>query len=105
MTKDKSKIQWTVTFSNRASKERKKMPPKIQVLVDLIALEIEKVGPQRTNWQNYGPLKKTGNIPERAFHCHLKRGKPTYVSCWWTVDKKNKHVEIFYVGTHEKAPY
>ncbi len=95
MTQDKSTIQWTVTFSNRASKERKKMPPKIQVLVDLLALEIEKDG----------PLKKTGNIPEGAFHCHLKRGKPTYVSCWWTVDKKNNHVEIFYVGTHEKAPY
>lgn len=34
-----------------------------------------------------------------------KGGKPTYVACWYIKDKKVKIVEIYYVGTHEKAPY
>jgi len=81
------------------------MPKKIQILVDALALEIEKDGPLRVNWKNYGPLRKGANIPANSFHCHLKKGKPTYVCCWWTVNRVNKEVEIFYVGTHENAPY
>lgn len=36
-------------------------------------------------------------------HCHLRKGKPTYVACW-AVTNENK-IEVFYVGTHEGAPY
>jgi hypothetical protein len=41
---------------------------------------------------------------ENGPDCHLKKGRPTYVACW-TVDKKNKVIEVYYAGTHEKAPY
>lgn len=51
------------------------------------------------NWSNYGPLKKD------EFHCHLRKGKPTYVACWRVLDKQVKIMEVYYVGTHEDAPY
>jgi hypothetical protein len=38
-------------------------------------------------------------------HCHLIKGRPTYVACWEVKDPKNKILEVYYVGTHEKAPY
>lgn len=56
-------------------------------------------GPYRSNWPNYGPLE------ENEFHCHLKKGKPTYVACWRISDKDKKIIEVYYVGTHENAPY
>jgi len=40
-----------------------------------------------------------------CYHCHLKKGKPTYVAVWKVTDKKNRLVEVRYVGTHEKADY
>jgi len=38
-------------------------------------------------------------------HCHLKKGRPTYIAVWEINDKEIKLVEVTYVGTHEKAPY
>ena len=38
-------------------------------------------------------------------HCHLQKGRPTYVCCWEVINKKRKIIEVYYVGTHEKAPY
>lgn len=71
-----------------------------KVLDQLAALisEIEKRGPVRGNWKNYSKLSPTKH------HCHLKAGKPTYVACW---EEKNGtiEIEVYYVGTHEKAPY
>lgn len=99
--------RWKVEYSNKAGKQKKTLPEKIQALADLLAKEIEVAGPLRTNWPNYGPLHKDRRkgIPDNAYHCHLKKGKPTFVACWYVVDKKIKFVEIYYVGTHEKAPY
>lgn len=64
----------------------------------MLMKEIEFLGPIRGNWKNYSKL---GSIEH---HCHLKSGKPTYVVCW-RVFKDSKLVEVYYVGTHEKAPY
>lgn len=38
-------------------------------------------------------------------HCHLKSGKPTFAACWEVIDQAAGLVEVYYVGTHEKAPY
>jgi hypothetical protein len=59
----------------------------------------------RKNWPNFGPLYKQKGVPDNAYHCHLKQGRPTYVACWKIEDKKVKIVEVYYVGTHENAPY
>jgi len=99
------KPRWMVDYSNSAKKSKKALPSKIRALMDTLAKEIEIGGPKRADWPNYSPLKKTKGIPEDSYHCHIKNGRPTYVACWTVMDKKVKFVEIFYVGTHEKAPY
>ncbi len=49
---------------------------------------------------NYRKLKGQTD----THHCHLKKGKPTYVAVWQAF-KKLKQVVLTYVGTHENAPY
>lgn len=96
---------WCVEFTTRTVKQKKKLPEKIRLQIDLLAAEIEKLGPIRLNWHNFSQLTKSKGIPEYSYHCHIKNGKPTYVACWHIENKKVKIVEIYYVGTHENAPY
>ena len=65
----------------------------------ILIKEIEISGPTRGNWPNYSPL------PGGRHHCHLKKGRPTYIAVRDVTDKEIKLVEVSYVGTHEKAPY
>ena len=81
-----------------------KLSESVRLQINLLMREIEQLGPIRKNWPNFSPLTGKG-LPKNAYHCHIKKGKPTYVACWYVEDKKVKIVEIFYVGTHENAPY
>ena len=96
---------WTISYSNKAKKSALKLPVKVKMQANLLAKEMETRGPYRKNWPHYGPLSKGSGIPENAYHCHIKGGKPTYVVCWKIEDKKLRIIEIFYVGTHENTPY
>lgn len=96
---------WTVVFSRASQKEYEKLQksgskkPSINDLIDFLALDLQRNGPYLFDWPNYGPLGKDG------FHCHLKKGRPTYVACWKIISKQAKQIEVYYVGTHERAPY
>lgn len=95
---------WEVRFSRKASDQYDKLKhsgkrPSINDIINLLLVEMRKNGPYRSNWSNYGMLS------EDNFHCHLKKGKPTYVACWKLINKDKKIIEVYYVGTHEKAPY
>lgn len=68
----------------------------------LLFEELTHRGPALHEWPSYGKLK--GRKDDER-HCHLQKGKPTYVCCWRVKDKKLKIIEVYYVGTHEKAPY
>ena len=92
-------MSWNVGFSNRAYKQYQVLPQSVQLKLRTLVLEIETAGPVRGNWKNYGKLG------ENRHHCHLKSGHPTYVVCWEVLREKIKMVEVYYVGTHEKAPY
>ena len=89
---------WTVKLTNKAAKQYAKLPKPIRDSIDTLMVEIRITGPVRGNWPNYGKL--TGN----QHHCHLKKGKPTYVAVW-SEEKETITVEVTYAGTHEKAPY
>ena len=92
-------MNWQVVY-NRDKFQRKHLPAKVAATMELLVAEIELNGPVRGNWPNYSKL------PNNRHHCHIKKGKPTYVAVWEDVGKnKVKLVEIIYVGTHEKAPY
>lgn len=96
--------KWSVEFTRKAEKQYQQLKrngskPSIVDIINLLAIEMESQGPYRHNWLNYDSLGKN------KFHCHLKKGKPTYVACWELVNKENKKIEVYYVGTHEDAPY
>lgn len=100
--------EWTVEYSSQAKKQIKRLfkeHQNVYAAAAALTKEIALKGPYRSNWPHYGPLKKGNGIPDNSFHCHIKSGKPTYVACWTIENKKIKIVEIYYVGTHEKAPY
>lgn len=92
-------MSWTVTLSRQAAKQKTKLPQQVQSALLFLAHEIVRGGPVRGDWPNYGKLG-----PKRH-HCHIKKGKPTYVAVWEELGGEIRLVEITYVGTHEKAPY
>jgi mRNA-degrading endonuclease RelE of RelBE toxin-antitoxin system len=92
-------MTWTVTVSNKATKQLRKLPDSVLSSLKALVREIIELGPVRGNWDNYSKLT------ENRHHCHLKKGQPAYVAVWHVTDKTIKLVEVIYVGTHEKAPY
>lgn len=95
---------WLVTIKKNVAKalrDRRKTPIDVQSAVLALIAELSH-GPA-VNWPNYSKLKNQGKSNDFR-HCHLQKGKPTWVACW-SVDAKKKTIEVYYVGTHEKAPY
>ena len=90
---------WTVTFSSKARKAVVKLPLPVQSALWLLVQDLQTKGPVAGNWPNYGKLGKNEH------HCHLKKGRPTYVTVWWEIKDEEQSIEVTYVGTHEKAPY
>lgn len=90
---------WTVTVADKCKLPKK--PQHIRQLAMTLAADLELTGGAAPDWPNYGRLEQLSGDHR---HCHLKKGKPTYVAVW-SVDKKSKNIVIIYVGTHEKAPY
>ena len=92
-------MQWHVYLSKRVVKQVQKLPEYVKASLVALIREIEESGPIRGNWPNYSKLGINRH------HCHLKKGKTTYVAIWQVIDRKIYIVEITYVGTPEKAPY
>lgn len=92
-------MTWLVKISRKADKQKEKLPEKVKSALLFLMHEISRSGPVRGDWLNYGKLSS------RRHHCHIKKGKPTYVAVWEELDGEIRFVEITYVGTHEKAPY
>jgi hypothetical protein len=92
-------MTWVVTSNKKVKKQVKKLPQRVKAALYVLSTEIKELGPARANWSNYSPLGKG------RYHCHLKKGHPTYVAVWEVINKEIRIVEVQYVGTHEKAPY
>ena len=92
---------WRVNLIGKARKNCKKVPKNIQEIFQVLLAEIKIAGPIRNRWPNY--VKISGK--KDCYHCHLQKGKPTYVAVWKVTDKPQKIIEVTYVGTHEKAEY
>jgi mRNA-degrading endonuclease RelE of RelBE toxin-antitoxin system len=99
-------VKWSVQLSNKARKQIKELSENIKSIVYALLNDLEKLGPRQPEWPNYRALaKQKKSIPEKSHHCHLKKGNPTYVACWRVMDINTRLIEVFYVGTHENAPY
>jgi mRNA-degrading endonuclease RelE of RelBE toxin-antitoxin system len=95
-------MSWQVSMTPRAAKQAQKLPDRIRQRLGTLFLSIELSGPIQPTMPHFGKLK---NRPGEWYHCHLNKGRPTYVVVWQVVNKKAVLVEVTYVGTHEKAPY
>src|SRR5262245_22020713 len=91
-----SPMPWTVKLHREVARRFQTLPQPIQDLLRLLLEELERQGPVRGNWPNYSKLSRTRH------HCHLKRGRPTYVAVWDVRDSQQRRLEVTYVGTHER---
>ncbi len=92
-------MAWRSRLTKKAEKQAAKLPKTIRELLFQLLREIESSGPVRGDWPNYSKLG------DGKHHCHLKKGRPTYVAVWVERENEIRLVEVIYAGTHEKAPY
>lgn len=92
-------MTWIVKLSRKAEKQKEKLPEQVKGALLFLLHEIARNGPVRGDWPNYGKLGP------KQHHCHIRKGRPTYVAVWEEISGEIRLVEITYVGTHEKAPY
>jgi hypothetical protein len=99
-------MSWSVDFTIKAGKQAKNDLSKSAFdALNLLVVDLKNNGPFPGNaWPNYSKLKGVKKNRDLR-HCHLVKGNPTYVCCWEVKDKKVKIIEVYYAGTHEKAPY
>jgi hypothetical protein len=92
-------MAWTVEVSRRVQRQIAELPLRVQQSLVALIRDIEAQGPVRGNWPNYSRLGATRH------HCHIKKGRPTYVAVWDVREHRTRFVEMTYVGTHAHAPY
>ena len=90
---------WTVHIPKKVHKAMQGFPPLAQKALLRLVKDLRASGPVAGNWPNYGKLG--GN----RHHCHIRKGRPTYVVVWWEVREETQTIEVIYAGTHENAPY
>ncbi|RLB78767.1 MAG: hypothetical protein DRH24_13875, partial [Deltaproteobacteria bacterium] len=73
----------------------KKLPTNVQKLLFLLVEDLKADGPIQKSWDNFSPL---GND---KYHCHLNY---RYVACW-NYHQGEIEIEVYNVGSREKAPY
>ena len=93
-----NKNRWRVNLSKKTEKRLGELPKPVRQTLAALMRQIEESGPVRGDWPNYGKLGA------KQHHCHLRKGKPTYVAVWVETNT-DFEVEVIYAGTHEKAPY
>jgi mRNA-degrading endonuclease RelE of RelBE toxin-antitoxin system len=88
-------MQYTVKIKKKASRGLKKLPANVQKLLFLLIEDLKADGPIQKSWVNFSPLG------DDKYHCHLNY---RYVACW-TYLQGEIEIEVYYVGSREKAPY
>jgi mRNA-degrading endonuclease RelE of RelBE toxin-antitoxin system len=94
-------MSWTVQFTAKAAKQTRDLPFEVNKSLKALVEAIKAYGPALPEWPNFSKLKGKSD----CYHCHIKKGRPTYVAVWQVINDEIKIVEIKYVGTHEGANY
>ena len=88
-------MSYEVIASKRVIKSILKCPKWIQKKFTELVLDLENTGPMQPKWINFSKLSKD------KYHCHLGL---SWVTCW-KHEKNEIIIEVYYVGSREKAPY
>jgi mRNA-degrading endonuclease RelE of RelBE toxin-antitoxin system len=95
-------MAWKVETIGKARKQAKVLPEEIKYRFYDLIVDLQTNGAILNHRPHFGKIKGEKD----AFHCHLNKGRPTYVACWrLTAENKIEIIEVYYVGTHENAPY
>ena len=87
--------KYLVTATKKVYKSFRELPVPVQERLGILLKQLALQGPAAYNWPNYSKLG------EHKYLCHLKYG---YVACW-THEGDSIQIEVYYVGSREKAPY
>jgi len=88
-------MPYKVKIKKKVLRGLAKLPINIQKLLFLLIEDLKADGPIQKTYHNFSSL---GND---RYHCHLKY---RYVACW-TYHQGEIEIEVYYVGSREKAPY
>ena len=86
---------YKVKVKKKVARGLMKLPKNVKKLLFLLIEDLKSDGPIQKRWNNFSPLGK------EKYHCHLTY---SYVACW-TCQKGEIEIEVYYVGSREKAPY
>ncbi len=88
-------MKYQVLVKRKVGRGLSKLPTDIKKLFFLLVADLQTAGPIQKSWRNFSPLGGD------RYHCHLNY---RYVACW-TCRKREIVIEVYYVGSREKAPY
>ena len=88
-------MSYEVRIKQKALKNLARLPVEVRQVFFLLVQDLKQSGPIRRDWKNFSKLG------ENQYHCHLTY---SYVACW-TWAKGAIEIEVYYVGSREKAPY
>ena len=88
-------MEYEVKIKKKALRGLEKLPENVRKLLFLLIEDLKADGPIQKSWHNFSSLGKD------QYHCHLNY---RYVACR-SYHKGEIVIEVYYVGTREKAPY
>jgi len=88
-------LKYTVIIKKKVYKRLCKCPKAIADKFSKLYDDLENQGPTPKGWANLGKIR------ENYYHCHLSYH---WIACWYCKNK-NIEIEVYYVGSREKAPY
>jgi len=89
------KNKFKVLVKRKIEKKLIKLPKDVQKKFNLLTKDLRDIGPVLPHWPNYSKLEGD------TFHCHLGY---SWAACWRN-EKGSIIIEVYYVGSREKAPY
>jgi len=88
-------MSYRVVLKRKMVKKIQKLPLYEKKVLKLLLNNLADNGPLQKDWKNFSSLG------ENRYHCHLPY---KWVACWYH-ENKQLTIEVFYVGSREKAPY
>jgi len=88
-------MKYEIRIKKKVARGLARLPGDVQKLFFLLVADLQSDGPIQKSWRNFSPLGGD------RYHCHLNY---RYVACW-TGQKNEIVIEVYYVGSREKAPY
>ena len=88
-------MPYEVKIKKKVARGLNKLPMNARKLLFLLVEDLKADGPIQKTWNNFSPLG------DSRYHCHLNY---RHVACW-TCREGEIEIEVYYVGSREKAPY